>query len=836
MPWAERTDDEPIVVGRYVQVRHVGNVSVLCTVQVPVRRLARQDALGLRVELAALESMGIVSQSDVAASGLVAEATFHRDCVAHHKGGDAAVRSRARRGTKAPTKLDADALAEIKRLHELGRSNVQVAAKLAMSEGSVRKGLLRLGIAPARAMTQQELAGVGDHAAVVTAEDAADGPVVEVQAELGGASELLVAAAEALECQGEEEAEAAPDAKPASEQAGSDGSRRIEVGSEIVVGSPQSASGDAGAERETAVCQVQATLAREAIDADDLARRIADRREAEQLLARTGLLREQSVLFPPTARAHYAGVLLGLALLSMTGLLREARQHLQALPNALYGLRAVMTTLIAMALLRCKRPEQLKGFDPSALGAVLGLARVPEMKTLRNKLALLATDQKPHTPTTDEKPQTSNEKGVVTLVRAMARRHVERLKSAVAFLYVDGHVRPYFGDKTLGKAHHTTMRIALPATTDYWVCDANGSPLLVMITEGNTAMTKQMPSLLDEVRSVVGPDVRPTVVFDRGGFCHKLFALITKRKFDFITYRKGKHRNFPRKGFIEMPIRRGGREVPTRVYDTRIRIKELGLVRCVAVLRPDGRQTHVLTTRTDLTAREVLERMFRRWQQENFFNYASEQYAFDALWTYDGVEADPKRSVPNPERRNLGQRIDEARRAIARSTEALGNVTRSSHPFDPNRRAQDLAAQAAAARATAEAEKRLATLLQRRRSVPARVPIGSLRSEQVLELARAPMLLGDVVKMTAYHIETMLLTALAPHLERADEEGRAVVADIMHLDGRIEPQGDVVHVTLAQASAPRYTRALRALCERVNEQAPKFPGTSIRLRFAVAGA
>ena len=61
---------------------------------------------------------------------------------------------------------------------------------------------------------------------------------------------------------------------------------------------------------------------------------------------------------------------------------------------------------------------------------------LPGVKTLRRKLNSLAT----------------GEAAVVALGRAMAKRHVERSRKAVAFLYVDGHVRPYFGETTLGKA------------------------------------------------------------------------------------------------------------------------------------------------------------------------------------------------------------------------------------------------------------------------------------------------------------------------------------------------------------------------------------------------
>jgi hypothetical protein len=87
--------------------------------------------------------------------------------------------------------------------------------------------------------------------------------------------------------------------------------------------------------------------------------------------------------------------------------------------------------------------------------------------------------------------------------------------------------------------------------------------------------------------------------------------------------------------------------------------------------------------------------------------------------------------------------------------------------------------------------------------------------------------------MTAFHIESMLVAAVGPHLRRAADEARAVVTDLLTLPGRIEPRDGVVVVTLQRASAPRYTRALQALCDHVNAIEPAFPGTKTPFRFAV---
>ena len=157
MPWMERSADEPICVGAYVRVASVGEVTVVFATAMPIRRLARGDVVGLRAELAALEAVDVVSQADVARSGLVSEATFHRDCVAYREGGDEAVRRRTRLGTKEVTKLVASVVETIRTLHLEGASNVAVGAKVGVSEGSVRGALRRLGLVPVAGADQVEL-------------------------------------------------------------------------------------------------------------------------------------------------------------------------------------------------------------------------------------------------------------------------------------------------------------------------------------------------------------------------------------------------------------------------------------------------------------------------------------------------------------------------------------------------------------------------------------------------------------------------------------------------------------------------------------------------------
>ncbi|MFN2123154.1 MAG: putative transposase, partial [Candidatus Promineifilaceae bacterium] len=96
-----------------------------------------------------------------------------------------------------------------------------------------------------------------------------------------------------------------------------------------------------------------------------------------------------------------------------------------------------------------------------------------------------------------------------------------------------------------------------------------------------------------------------------------------------------------------------GHSVSYFLADQGVRLLE-GKLRLRQVTRlKDGHQTHILTSRRDLSASEVAFRMFECWQQENFFKYLREEYALDALVNYDVVPDNPVRDVPNPKRSEI---------------------------------------------------------------------------------------------------------------------------------------------------------------------------------------
>jgi hypothetical protein len=243
-------------------------------------------------------------------------------------------------------------------------------------------------------------------------------------------------------------------------------------------------------------------------------------RSMDRLLAAMGLIEDASPVFAPADNLPRAGVLLAIPALVASDVLVVARQIYGSIGPAFYGLWTTLVAYILLALLRIPRPEALKEYAPGDLGRIVGLDRLPEVKTLRRKLERLAS-----------------------------RKASQAFGRTMGFLYIDGHVRAYHCKHTIPKAYLTRSRLAAPGTTDYWVNDKKGEPLFVVTAEANAAMTRMLVPILEEVRKLIGPRRRVTIVFDRRGWSPKLFQKLLAMDFGILTYRKGRVRRIAEKRF-----------------------------------------------------------------------------------------------------------------------------------------------------------------------------------------------------------------------------------------------------------------------------------------------
>jgi len=550
---------------------------------------------------------------------------------------------------------------------------------------------------------------------------------------------------------------------------------------------------------------------------------IGAKREEERVLASQGMLIEASPCFSANEGVRHAGVLLVLPVLVSLGLLEAGKKVYGGLKRGFYGLQATLLTLAFMALLRIKTPEQLKKYSPGELGIVLGLDRAPEVKTLRRKIRELGLRNK-----------------AGEFVSFLSKRWADQDKDMIGFAYIDGHVRPYNGRKhKLPKTHVARRRLCMPATTDFWVNDANCEPLFFVTAEANDSLLSMLETqVLPKLRALAGKEKRITLVFDREGWSPDSFHKWHDAGFDVITYRKGKYDPWPEHCFTEVESDVRGKSVKYLLGQRSVRIRKSFWMREVRRLCEDGHQTSVMTTRQDLDIESIAKRMFSRWNQENFFRYMREEYALDHLVTNDVEPAEVERLVPNPEKKEKKKAIAGLKRQLEKekneyadkaveNDEGRRRTMRGFNIANPGHKKKILALEAEIEKASAELKE-----------LPDRIPIKQLLAEhEIVRLETERKMFTDAMKMVCYRAETSLMNLIGPYFASNREEGRTFLKSVFQQPADITPdetQG-LLNVEFHTMSNPRSNRALQGLCELMNNQEFVYPGTELKLVFKAAG-
>lgn len=567
-------------------------------------------------------------------------------------------------------------------------------------------------------------------------------------------------------------------------------------------------------------------------------------RSAERGLARQGLLTHAPPVFTPAARVPLAGLLLALPGLAATGLLECAHRVYSGLPDGFYGLDTMLLEGVFRALAGRPRAEGAARFAPADLGRVLGMDRAPEVKTIRRKIHQLATE---------------GQAGEV--LAGIAAHHLKNADGADTdgvgaddevgvVLYVDGHVRAYQGGKKIAKTHLSRLRFPAPATVETWVSDAAGDPVLVVMAQPGASLVMELRRLLPQLRAAVGDDRRVLVGFDRGGWSPALFAHMHAVGFDVLTWRKGPTPDIEAENFREeVFVDDTGRQHAWTLADTMVEVPvskggETFLMRQITRLdqtKSTAKQVHMLTTRTDLRAGEIVYRMGSRWRQENYFRYARQHLGLDAHDSYEATEDDPDRSVPNPAKRHAHQAVKTAAARVERekARAEAGLLAAHTPPAGEDSAVvtNQLHNQLTAAWHTAVAD--LAAAREVHDRIPMRVRLGELAADQQV-LDTEVKLIHHAIRIAAFNTTTAIARDIRIHTDyaRAEQEAFTLARHVLTQSGDILPDSSTGKLTVRLDSLPtaRETTAVAELCEHLSAAGTVYPGTDLILRYEIKPA
>lgn len=551
-------------------------------------------------------------------------------------------------------------------------------------------------------------------------------------------------------------------------------------------------------------------------------------RADERVAAAMGLAASASARFEHCDDVPMGGLLVGLPALCANGLFSGIDKHL-SLPKGFYSCLHILLTLGFMALGRIRRPEGLRHIPPGELGKVIGLDRVPEVRTLREKITAMASTGDPH-----------------AWMKELSRSWMEEDPEEAGYLYVDGHVRVYHGQSAkLPRRYVSRDRLCLRGTTDYWVNDAVGRPFFVVskaVTDGLASVLCKdiLPQLLESVpgqpaEAALADDPllhRFVVVFDREGATHSLLAALWEQRVAAITYRKNVKDKWPQSEFVEVEVPApGGGTTRMKLAERETELKAGGesiTVMEVRRLAKNDHQTAVISTARRLDATAIAGRMFARWCQENYFAYMMEHYDIDGLTQY-GAEALPGTvEVVNPAWRERDKAVKAANRALQKCQARLGAQIEVDD-------AQDIQKKAECLQEIQEIQAELQTLRAERKKTKRKIPLADLpEDERPTQLLPLNKILTDTVKMIAYRSETALVAMLLPHLKK-EEEARALVRELLvsAADIQPDPSTNTLAVRIHRMACPAHDAAIAALLKDLTEREFCHPETNTRITYAL---
>lgn len=555
-------------------------------------------------------------------------------------------------------------------------------------------------------------------------------------------------------------------------------------------------------------------------------------RVLERVCASVGLLTEAPSRFEPALDVARGGVLWAVPALLANGLLRHPSGGFR-LPAGFYSLIQVFVLLGFMALARIRTVEALRYGAPGEWGMLLGLDRIPEVRTLREKIKFLAQP--------DAVGQWSG---------LLSREWMEGQPDAAGVLYVDGHVRAYHGSQTaLPRRYVSRERLCLRGTTDYWVNDQEGRPFFVVSTPFTDGLLAQLrdvivPRLLSEVPhqpsdAALKADpylARFTLIFDREGYSPAFFSQMWEQRIACQTYHKYPEAPWALQEFAPCSLALpSGETLCLMLAERGTRLSNGLWLREIRKLTDTGHQVALLSTDYRCETALAAVHMFARWSQENFIKYMMQQFGIDRLVEYETVAADETKMVVNPTYRALEGRIKRTAALLGRTRAKFSQYVLEIAPDSLTQMATPMSEtpQAKLVEAIELLQHDLDELKAQRKQTSKHIQFSQLpEPDRFRALAPTRKQFLDTIKMIAYRAETAMAEILREHVAHPDET-RVLLRELFTTDADLFPNEaeGTLTVQLHHLANPASDRAIRALAQQLNDSETPYPGTNLRLVF-----
>ena len=502
-----------------------------------------------------------------------------------------------------------------------------------------------------------------------------------------------------------------------------------------------------------------------------------------------------------------------------------------------YSITSVFITLALLVLLRVKTLAQSSQIPAGELGKVIGLDRILEVKTLRERISLFCTKC-----------------DIDSWGEKLSRDWLDDYPDLSGVLYIDGHVKIYYGNKTeMPKRFVSRLRLCMSGSTDYWVNDHLGQPFFVINKAINTGMTK---TIKEDIIPRLNKDIpnQPTqeeltnnpksnrymLVFDRECSSPKFFyELWNEYRIAICTYNKNVKDEWSDE---EFSIHRGklstGEEQEIELAERGVLLQNKGSdkkiwVREVRKKSKSGHQTSIITTNYLLTTIMIGLYMFSRWSQENFFKYMMQNFGIDTLVSYAKEKISDTAELVNPEFRKLESQLKKVTSKLNYIKAKFGSLELGEIPVNEKKVEKYLEKKANIINDITELEEEATRIKLKKKEVPRKILFSELPENKKFDNAiNQQKAFLDIIKMIAYRSETAMSNIIKPYMSHPDES-RKLLQQVYKSDAdvRVNIDKKELCINLHRMSYWKDDKVVQKLCDELNQTKTKFPGTDLIISY-----
>lgn len=545
------------------------------------------------------------------------------------------------------------------------------------------------------------------------------------------------------------------------------------------------------------------------------------------------------VTFNDQTDLQHAGVLIAIPALITQGLLRYENEF--SLEKVYYPTSSIFLSLAILSLLRIKTLSGAGSLPAGELGKTIGLDRIPEVKTLRTRIAEFCEN-------TD----------IDRWRFELSRDWMADSPELSAVLYIDGHIKLYYGEQTAPpKRFVSRMRLCLSGTTDYWVNDAIGQPFFVVnktISPGLIASIKE--DLLDRfARDVPNQPSqeelakdkfrsRYMLVFDREGYSPDFFYDLWQERISIATYKKHVTDKWDDAEFAEytgkLPF---GNEKTIELAERGILLQNKGSqkkiwAREIRKKSKSGHQTSIITTNFTLSIIMIGLYMFARWSQENFFKYMMQEFGIDTLVSYMKEKISDTSILVNPQYRALENLRKKLTSKLNTIKAKFSSLVLANTPIEKKEMEKYLLKKEALKTEIEQREKEIEQIKVKKKTIPRKISYSELPEiEKFDNVINKRKHFLDTVKIIAYRTETALSNIIKPYMAHEDES-RLLLKQIYKTDAniKVDQENKRLVVEIHRLAYRKDDKILEKLCQLMNETQMQFPDTELTLFYKLVSS